>query len=232
MYIINLTYHKKQRMRKLLITMALMLPVMVSAQWRAGVNVGADRNHFIIDKQFQTDYKFTDRWGVTMGVMGQYDVKDWLGVRAELNWTQKNYRLERPLMQTTDYKYTNNYLQLPVMASFGFGGERLRGLLNLGCYGGYWLNSSRKGYDFNNFTWKSYDFTEKVGFNDERDQRWDFGFVAGAGMEYRFAEHWAAQAELRYYYSTTSVQKVEYSGFKDPRYNSTLAIQAGVWYRF
>ena len=165
--------------------MALMMPMMVCAQWRVGVNVGADRNHFIIDKQFQTDYK-----------------------------------------------YTNNYLQLPVMASFGFGGEKVRGFCNLGCYGGYWLNSNRKGVDTNSFTDKSYDFTEKVEFNSERDQRWDFGFVAGAGVEYRFAEHWAAQAELRYYYSTTSVQKPDYSGFKDPRYNSTLAIQAGVWYCF
>ena len=219
-------------MRKHLITMALMMPMMVCAQWRVGVNVGADRNHFIIDKQFQTDYKFSDRWGVTMGVMGQYDVNDWLGIRAELDWTQKNYRHHRQLLKTMDYKYTNNYLQLPVMASFGFGGEKVRGFCNLGCYGGYWLNSNRKGVDTNSFTDKSYDFTEKVEFNSDRDQRWDFGFVAGAGVEYRFAEHWAAQAELRYYYSTTSVQKPDYSGFKDPRYNSTLAIQAGVWYCF
>ena len=74
-----------------------------------------------------------------------------------------------------------------------------------------------------------YEFTEKVEFYDERDQRWNFGFVGGAGVEYRFARHWAAQVELRYYYSTVSTVKA-LDLVKDYRYNSTLALQAGLWY--
>jgi len=218
-------------MKKLLLSLALMLPISASAQWRVGINAGADLNHYTINTQFQTDYRYKDRWGATMGVMGQYDFSDWFAVRAELDWTQKNCRMERPVLQLVDYKYTNNYLQLPVMASFSFGGYKLRGFCNLGAYGGYWLNSSRKGREMNSFSWKAYDFSEKLEFNDERDRRWDFGFVGGAGMEYRFAAKWAAQVELRYYYSTVSVQK-DYTGFKDYRYNSTLALQAGVWYCF
>jgi hypothetical protein len=139
--------------------------------------------------------------------------------------------MNRPVAGTTDYKYVNNYLQMPVMASFSFGGEKIRGFFNGGIYTGYWLNSNRKGIDTNNFSQITYDFSEKIEFNKERDQRWDFGFVGGAGLEYRFAKHWAAQVELRYYHSTVSVQK-DYTGFKDKRYNSTLALQAGIWYCF
>lgn len=109
--------------------LALMLPMMAFAQWRVGVNCGADMNHFIIDKQYQTDYQYKDRWGVTMGVMGQYDITDWVGVRVELDWTQKNYRQKRENLQICDYKYVNNYLQLPVMGSFSFGGEKAARLL-------------------------------------------------------------------------------------------------------
>jgi len=218
-------------MKKLLTILTLMLPSLAFGQWRVGVNGGADYNHFIIDKHYQTDYVFEDRWGVTLGVMGQYDINSWLGIRAELDWTQKNYRLTRPLMESFDYCYVNNYLQLPVMASFSFGGQQVRGFFNGGVYGGYWLNSSREGCDFNNFTYRDYDFSEKVEFNSERDRRVDFGFVGGAGVEYRFDRHWAAQVEMRYYYSTVSTQK-DYTGFKDPRYHGTLALQAGVWYCF
>lgn len=218
-------------MKKTLTMLALMLPMMAFAQWRVGVNCGAAMNHFIIDKQYQTDYQYKNRWGVTMGVMGQYDITDWAGVRVELDWTQKNYRQKRENLQICDYKYVNNYLQLPVMGSFSFGGEKLRGFCNLGIYTGYWLNSNRKGTDFNTLTDTSYDFSEKVEFMDERDQRWDFGFVGGAGVEYRFASHWAAQVELRYYYSTVSTVKVNDLA-KDYRYNSTMALQAGIWYRF
>ena len=208
-----------------------MLPMMAFAQWRVGINGGGDLNHFIIDKQYQTDYQFKDRWGGTVGIMGQYDIADWAGIRFELDWMQKNYRQTRETLKVYDYKYVNNYLQLPVMGSFSFGGQRVRGFCNLGIYGGYWLNSSRKGFDYNALTQKGYDFTEKVEFYDDRDRRWDFGFVGGAGLEYRFASHWAAQVELRYYYSTVSTTKVN-DVAKDYRYNSTLALQAGLWYCF
>ena len=77
-------------MKKLLTILTLMLPSLAFGQWRVGVNGGADYNHFIIDKHYQTDYVFEDRWGVTLGVMGQYDINSWLGIRAELDWTQKN----------------------------------------------------------------------------------------------------------------------------------------------
>ena len=218
-------------MKRLITFIALVLPSLAFAQWRVGVNGGATYNHSTISKHYMTDYQWKDRWGVTLGVMGQYDVNDWLGVRAELDWTQKNYRLTRQILSNLDYKYVNNYLQLPVMASFSFGGKQLRGFCNAGVYGGYWLTSGREGMDFNNSSEKVYEFSEDIKFNSERDQRFDFGFVGGIGLEYRFCQRWAAQVEMRYYYSTVSTQK-DYMRLSDPRYNSTLGVQAGLWYSF
>ena len=218
-------------MKRLITFIALVLPSLAFAQWRVGVNGGATYNHSTISKHYMTDYQWKDRWGVTLGVMGQYDVNDWLGVRAELDWTQKNYRLTRQIFSNLDYKYVNNYLQLPVMASFSFGGKQLRGFCNAGVYGGYWLTSGREGTDFNNSSEKVYEFSEDIKFNSERDQRFDFGFMGGIGLEYRFCQRWAAQVEMRYYYSTVSTQK-DYMRLSDPRYNSTLGVQAGLWYSF
>ena len=218
-------------MKRLITFIALVLPSLAFAQWRVGVNGGATYNHSTISKHYMTDYQWKDRWGVTLGVMGQYDVNDWLGVRAELDWTQKNYRLTRQILSNLDYKYVNNDLQLPVMASFSFGGKQLRGFCNAGVYGGYWLTSGREGTDFNNSSEKVYEFSEDIKFNSERDQRFDFGFVGGIGLEYRFCQRWAAQVEMRYYYSTVSTQK-DYMRLSDPRYNSTLGVQAGLWYSF
>ncbi|MBQ1828526.1 MAG: PorT family protein [Prevotella sp.] len=218
-------------MKRLITFIALVLPSLAFAQWRVGVNGGATYNHSTISKHYMTDYQWKDRWGVTLGVMGQYDVNDWLGVRAELDWTQKNYRLTRQIFSNLDYKYVNNYLQLPVMASFSFGGKQLRGFCNAGVYGGYWLTSGREGTDFNNSSEKVYEFSEDIKFNSERDQRFDFGFVGGIGLEYRFCQRWAAQVEMRYYYSTVSTQK-DYMRLSDPRYNSTLGVLAGLWYSF
>ena len=218
-------------MKKLLTLAALLLPSLAFAQWRIGANVGASINHPTIDKQYMEDLQFKDRMGITFGVMGQYDFNDWFGVRAEIDWTQKNYRQTRISSIHQDYKYMNNYLLLPVMASFSFGSEKLRGFCNLGVYGGYWLNSYRKGSDFNSFLNSSYSFSEKQEFNKDQDQRWDCGFAGGLGLEYRISKKWGAQVEARYYYSTTSFRK-EQPHFKDKRYHSTLGLQAGVMYFF
>ena len=216
--------------RKMILVCAMMLSMAVHAQWRVGVTAGTDYNMYTMDKQYETDWQTEGRWGATVGVMGQYDVTDWLGVRADLNWTQKNYRHYRDRVPVS-YKYFNDYLQLPVMASLSMGGEKLRGFVNLGVYGGYWLSSHREGWETNIVSLKYYSFSEKVEFDSERDQRWDFGLVGGVGLEYSFAKHWAAQVEARCYYSTTSVQK-QYMRVKDYRYNNTIAIQAGVNYKF
>ena len=210
--------------------MLLMLTTVAHAQWRVGATIGTTANHYRMDRQYMSDYHINDRWGLTMGVTGQYDFTEWLGVRADFNWTQKNHRVLRDRIPM-DYKYVNNYLQLPVMASFSFGGQKLRGFCNLGVYGGYWLSSNYSGVDYSSFVGASYDVKGHVDFNSDRDQRWDCGFVGGMGVEYRFARHWGAQVEARYYYSTTSVQK-QYMRVKDYRYNSTLALQAGACYFF
>ncbi len=104
------------------------------AQWRLGVTAGADYNTYSMDLQYMSDFRMEGRWGATLGVTGQYDLTDWFGVRADLNWTQKNYRQYRTEFSYVNHKYRNNYLQLPVMASFGFGSQKLRGFCNVGGY--------------------------------------------------------------------------------------------------
>lgn len=127
-----------------------MLTMMVAhAQWRVGVTGGTDYNVFSMDRQYQTDFRTDGRWGITMGVTSQYDFNSWFGVRADLNWSQKNHRDYKDLTKDIAYKYRNDYMQLPVMASFSFGSDNLRGFCNLGVYGAYWLNSHVSGCEYN-----------------------------------------------------------------------------------
>ena len=179
-----------------------------------------------------TDWHYKGQWGWTLGLTAQYDINDWLGIRADMNWTQKNHRQYRTgFMSGIDYDTWNSYLQLPVMASFSFGGQKVRGFLNLGVYGGYWLSSRLKGSYLNSFSHEASKVDESAEFNDERDQRLDFGLTGGIGVEYRFARQWVAQIETRLYYSTISTQK-NYMQLKDPKYNTTIAFQAAIYYFF
>ena len=118
-------------------------------KWRAGVTVGGDINYYDIDKQYQYDWRYHNAKGLTVGVTGQYQFNDWFALRADINYTQKNYsqyRTGRAFCE--NYKHHNSYVQLPLMASFSFGGERLRGFLNVGAYGAYWAGGRITGTVF------------------------------------------------------------------------------------
>lgn len=213
------------------------------AQWRIGITGGETYNHYTIDTHYMTDLHYKDAWGSvicldrvlyfgTIGITGQYDFNDWLGVRADLNWTTKGYRQYRTLV-STDFQTMNSYLLLPVMASLNVGGKNIRGFLNLGVYGGYWLMSYRYGTQYSGVSEVSGSWFND--FNTTRDQRFDFGLVSGMGVEWRFhlwEQNWTWQIfEARLYYSTLSTQK-DYMIIKDPRYNTTIALQSGLSYFF
>lgn len=217
--------------KTILTFLTLLMPLLASAQWRVGVTAGAAYNHYSIDKQYWLDYQYEGAWSPTIGVTGQYDFNSWFGVRADLSWTQKNHREYRRRLKNVDYKVKNHYLLLPVMASFNFGGQKLRGFCNLGVYGGYWLSSHIDGVMTGYMDGIAYPLDTKVEFMSERDKRWDCGLVGGLGLEYRFDRHWIMQAEARCYYSTTSTVK-DYQQKRQTRYNTTIGLQAGVAYCF
>lgn len=216
-------------MKKIFCIIAFMLATVIAqAQWRIGITGGATYNYYSIDKHYMEDWHYKGAWGKigfcrnktlpigTIGVMGQYNFNDWFGVRMDLNLTAKNHRQYRTMV-VLDYETINNYIQLPVMASFSFGGKDVKGFFNAGIYGGYWRSA------------------RYPGLIKERDQRFDYGLVCGAGLEWRFEflkQKWAWQIlEARIYYSTQSTQK-DYMKIKDPKYNTTLALQSGLCYFF
>ena len=128
----------------MMVVVALLTAIAAHAQWRVGATTGGDYNFYSMNKQYMTDLEVQGGLGFTAGVSGQYNFKDWLGVRVDLNVTQKNYQIHRAMLENYEYRYRNNYMQLPMMAAFSFGGKKLRGVCNLGFYTGYWLNSHRE----------------------------------------------------------------------------------------
>ena len=209
----------------------LLLPCTLRAQWSVGLLGGASCNAHSQDVHYMTDYHLESASGLHAGLVGQYDVTDWLAVRAEATFTQRNYALNRVDLPQMDYHYRNDYLLVPLMASFRFGGERLKGFANAGVYGGWWLSCSRHGTEFNSMSMKTYEFSEKVAFNAEKDNRLDLGLSGGLGVEYGFSRHWAVLLEARGYYGLASQVK-QYMRVNDYRYDTTVVLQAAGLYRF
>ena len=209
-----------------------LLPGKVQAQWRVGASGGATYNWHSVDMQYQVDNRIAGAWGWSAALFTQYNFKDWVGLRAEVEAMERNYRFYRTgAYAGTNYTYYNTYVQLPVMAQFSFGGSVVRGFVNAGVYAGYWAASRQKGSFYDPLSYNTYPVDEPYVFQSDKDQRGDFGLAGGLGLECRVAEHWAIHLEGRCYYSFISTVK-QYMLVKDYRYNTTLGIQAGFCYIF
>ena len=138
----------------LITAVILLLPCTLRAQWSVGLLGGAGYNVHSQDIHYMTDYRILGAAGLNFGLTGQYDVTDWFGLRVDATFTQKNYRHFRADIKEMDYRYRNDYLLVPVLASFRFGGARLKGFANAGVYGGWWLLSAQRGTEYSSSSGK------------------------------------------------------------------------------
>lgn len=206
----------------------------LNAQWRLGVTGGGSINWNNIDFGYATTYKQNSKMGGTVMVSGQYNFNDWIGLRVDAGWVQRNY--ERTL--TTKFSdgtviqkwnFKRNYLMLPVTASFSCGGENFRGYIDLGGFAGYWL-SQKTIYDSGEKN--SQPVTEKYVFNDKRDVRFDAGLVGRIGGMYTFDNNMFINLELTDYMGMVNMHKTGSEYIKQNAYDNTLSIQVGIGYTF
>ena len=219
-------------LQKIYLLLLCLVAMPAYSQWRAGISGGGNYNWYSVDTQYQDDYRYSGAWGWNAAVFTQYDFLPWVGLRAELEASEKSYRFYRTgIYSGTNYRTTNTYLQLPVLAHFSFGGEKVRGFVNAGVYAGYWVAGRHKGTHYNPVSGKSDSINQDYIFNKEKDRRADFGFAGGVGIEYLPDVHWAIHIEGRCYYSMLSTVK-QYMLVHDYRYNTTLGINIGAAYLF
>ncbi len=118
------------------------------------------------------------------------------------------------------------------MASFSFGGKKLRGYANIGGYAGIWtskdvkyqINASISGADTNTEYGMS-------GFSDA-DRKFDAGLVGGLGVSYNFFSNLEAFAESMIYYGLTNSHNTGSSRFEQPSYDTTPCLCVGLRWTF
>lgn len=214
----------------LLFMLLLPLSGMLYSQVSVGVSVGYDRNNLSTGSSYRSFVRNKAMSGFSVGLPVRYDVNDWFGVQSELTYIQKNNKTERNYAYSAiSEEMTNSYLQVPLMGHFSFGSDKIRGFLNLGGYGAYWLSGNREGINLNVFgegQEQLYPYDESYKFDSRKDRRMEFGLVGGIGVQYNLNQNISFFAESRYYYSLTDMQK-DYMYKRPTKYNNTLAVNVG-----
>ncbi|MEX0846001.1 MAG: porin family protein [Balneolaceae bacterium] len=112
--------------------------------------------------------------------------------------------------EDTDAKFSVDYIQVPVLAKFGFGapGVPVQPEVFFGPYVGFKINSELEG---SNFTVDADDFFEST----------DAGVVVGAGVK-------ISQISLEFRYTAGLSNVIANSNFEDDQKNGAFSLTAGI----
>ncbi|MBZ4191927.1 outer membrane beta-barrel protein [Niabella beijingensis] len=209
-------------------------------QFGAGVSLGASQN-----KTTSNAAPFNSRQkaltGLFLDLQATYDLRSWLSLQADIEYIQKNTRLDRTGFYQDNY--TSNYfnfLQLPVTARFTLGTGKFQGFLNLGGFMGYCLNGRLKGVTSNIIDYAeptipnpkiselfgAIHFDENYRFEESRDNRFEAGYVVGGGLQYSASRSCRVFVQTRHYHDITNQYK-EAELFPVRSYNQSFQISIG-----
>lgn len=197
--------------------------------WAVGLLGGASYNWQTREAGYMYDMTFDGGWGAYGGVSATYMFFDWLSIRADIMYAQKNYGMRRmtPELQKLNVhtNYTNHYLQVPVMADWTFG-SLVRAHILTGAYGGVWLDG-----DVSRVTiYDTETVRSKYTFSKE-DNRADAGLVGGVGVSWDPWQFLRIGAEAMFFYSMTSTVRRQPVAY-DKRYNNNIVVGLSVRYVF
>lgn len=186
-----------------------------------GLSAAAAINWQTRDAGYAYDTHYNGSWGAAAGIMVTYRFFDWMSLRADVQYAQKNYKMTRmsPTMQSMHIHadYTNHYLQVPVMVDWTFG-SKVKSHIYTGGYGGFWLAGNVKRVSIVN----EKEQKTRYEFSPE-DNRGDGGIAAGVGVTYDVLPNLRVGAEAMLYYSLVNTVKRQ-PVMNDTRYNNTVTI--------
>jgi hypothetical protein len=218
----------------------IMLATVCRAQFSLGVEGGVSAGYLNTNITNRSSTTVDYAAGYTFDIPFQYKINNWFCIETAPGITQKNYSFDRVDSFAGLYDtYVNTYFQLPIMGKFVYG-KRLQVFADAGAYFGYWLSARDKGTTFNilgnviavNSSGQSYEALEVVNYNEKRsfnsliDNRTEFGWVTGIGLQYHFNDKYALIGTSKYYQSLTDQQK-KYSVNQIPQYNGVFTFSIG-----
>jgi Outer membrane protein beta-barrel domain len=225
------------------LSLAFGFSISLKGQTRIGLEAGIDNNYLNTRISNVSFTGYHTRQGITIGIPVEFGISDWFAVGTGIIYLQKNYQWYRTDYYAGEYEdFRNSYLQIPLAGKFSFGTKKIRGFLEVGGFMAFWTGGHVQGVAANIFnpvypplntppqTYlqvdSGYQFNEAYAFDNRRDNRVEFGWMAGCGVEYLLSKY-ILFIKGRLFQSLTDQQK-EYMINQTPRYNITESLVAGV----
>lgn len=218
------------KVKLLILVLFIAFATNANAQFGIGLKGGLDFNSITRSNSGRIDETYHGKNGADYGLVLRCQINDWFAMRANVEMLSRSHTMKRNLNMVKDIytDYNNQYLTLPIMADFSFGGAKLRGHFMMGGFVSYWLMANVSGNTFDIYD-KVTPFDEKMEFN-EFHNRFVAGAVAGPGVSCDLSEKISLELDALLYYDLMSYMKVSKVS-PDPRYNNTMSLTLGVIYK-
>lgn len=146
--------------------------------------------------------------GMTMGVRFRWAEERHVGIAAELNFSQRGWAENFGDDNDLNYSRRLTYIEIPIMTHIFFGSRRVNGFFNLGPQLGYMISDNISS----NFDYASPASVNGFPKNRRTEQmsmeiknRFDYGIMAGGGVEFYINPRNSIQIEARYYYGLGNI---------------------------
>ena len=146
--------------------------------------------------------------GIMAGVSFRYTEEKFFGLIGELTVEQRGWSEN---FEETDFKYSRKltYIQMPLLTHIYFGGEKVKGFVNLGPVVGYMIGDNISS----NFNYEDPASVEGFPLENrhvnqmkmEIKNKVDYGITAGLGCELKIGHRNSIFIEGRYYYGLGNI---------------------------
>lgn len=166
--------------------------------------------------------------GLRLGANAEVNINQYLQMAFEPNYTQKGYNIRKYL--NADYQNRNDtrnsdlwtfqmhYLEMPLSVRYFLEGEKFKAFAGVGVYSAYWVAGTLKGIyitaDLGGTALEQkrasspYEFDKTFGANNRKDNRWDVGWLASAGISYKLQK---GQININSYYVQGLADRVRFN---------------------
>ncbi len=198
-------------------------------------HVGAHAGIAMSQQSFNPSIEQKFHQGITMGISAMWAEERHVGLRAELNITQRGWCEDFTETPQFSYTHTLTYAELPIMTHIFFGGRKVKGFFNLGpqlCY----MIGDKVDSNFNVSEISDIENFPTVNRTTEQmamkvTNRFDYGICAGAGMEFIIKRKHCITLEVRYYYGLGNIFPSAKKDFFNASRGNAITVTLGYMFR-
>lgn len=208
--------------------------VTAQTHYKPHISVGVKGGMTLSEMAFSPSVKQKWNDGTTGAVTFRYTEEKLFGLIAELGWTQRGWA-ENFEESPCSYSRSLTYIKLPMMTHIYFGSRRFKCFINLGPEFSYLISEKiSANFDYHD-PLHAEGFPTKARMTEQLvtsvKNKFDYGIVGGAGIEFYISPRNSLTLEGRYYFGLGNIFPAAKADTFSASRNTSIEISLGYNFR-